>query len=200
MLVKCLDSRKQRPRILSSFSGRNFSGTDYFAGSAKMLRRTRRTGRRDRETELHLMNLRTFPRRRLESHFQSTLQKHTLDNGYCSRPRFRNCCYCLLRMQYLNLLCDNHRLTSDFTGSRRLGSLQALPWWHQRRRQGLLQGRLRTKDDQKGSRFDPRDHVRSSPYPDAFSTHTQELTGLSITENAASQRTLSARSTVRSCF
>ena len=74
----------------------------------------RRTGRRDRETELDDSNLRTFPRHRPKFNSQATLQIHVLDYGYCSRPRFRNRRYCLLRTPYPDLICDNPRLTFDF--------------------------------------------------------------------------------------
>ena len=63
MLVKCQARWKEQqpPSNSSLFLGRNFFG---LCGECQDLRRT---GRRDRETELDLTNLRTFPRHRPKS-------------------------------------------------------------------------------------------------------------------------------------
>ncbi|THV98228.1 hypothetical protein D6D27_01658 [Aureobasidium pullulans] len=96
---------------------------------------------RDRETELERARPPNFSTPAVDQVIVTftVTYKHKYQHGNCSRPRFRNRRYCLLRSCWL-------------------GGFQALPRWHQRCRQGLLQGRLRAKDDQKGSCSYSRNH------------------------------------------
>lgn len=89
----------------------------------------------------HCQTSELFQRHCWKSHLTIS-HPYTFDHGYCSPRRFRNRRHCLLRTPCSNSVRHDPSLTFCLTGPRWPRGFQALPRWHQCRRQGLLQGWL----------------------------------------------------------